>query len=146
MLAGELLFLKNQDIQIYINSPGGSVSDGLAIYDTMRYVDCDIATYCVGLCASMGAFLLAGGTKGKRFILPNSRVMIHQPSAGTQGTVSDMEISVNEFLKTKRKLNEIMSENTGRSVEEVAEATERDRWMSASEALDFGLVDTVIGA
>lgn len=149
-VVAQLLFLakqnKNQDIQIYINSPGGSVSDGLAIYDTMRYVDCDIATYCVGLCASMGAFLLAGGTKGKRYILPNSRVMIHQPSAGTQGTVSDMEISVNEFLKTKRKLNEIMSENTGRSVEEVAAATERDRWMSASEALDFGLVDTVIGA
>jgi ATP-dependent Clp protease, protease subunit len=149
-VVAQLLFLakqnKNQDIQIYINSPGGSVTAGLAMYDTMQYVDCDIATYCVGQCASMGAVLLAGGTKGKRFILPNSRVMIHQPWGGTQGTASDMEIQVQEILKLKTKLNGILAHHCEKSIEEIEAATDRDNFMSAEESAAFGLVDTVIGA
>ena len=149
-VVAQLLFLakqnKNQDIQMYINSPGGSVTAGLAMYDTMQYVDCDIATYCVGQCASMGAVLLAGGTKGKRFILPNSRVMIHQPWGGTQGTASDMEIPVNEILKLKTKLNGILAHHCDKSIEEIEQATDRDYFMSAEESADFGIVDTVIGA
>lgn len=149
-VVAQLLFLakqnKNQDIQMYINSPGGSVTAGLAMYDTMQYVDCDIATYCVGQCASMGAVLLAGGTKGKRFILPNSRVMIHQPWGGTQGTASDMEIQVNEILKLKTKLNGILAHHCDKSIEEIEQATDRDYFMSAEESADFGIVDTVIGA
>lgn len=149
-VVAQLLFLakqnKNQDIQMYINSPGGSVTAGLAMYDTMQYVDCDIATYCVGQCASMGAVLLAGGTKGKRFILPNSRVMIHQPWGGTQGTASDMEIQVNEILKLKSKLNGILAHHCDKSIEEIEQATDRDYFMSAEESAAFGIVDTVIGA
>lgn len=149
-VVAQLLFLakqnKNQDIQIYINSPGGSVTAGLAMYDTMQYVDCDIATYCVGQCASMGAVLLAGGTKGKRFILPNSRVMIHQPWGGTQGTASDMEIQVKEILKLKTKLNGILAHHCDKSIKEIEKATDRDNFMSAEESAAFGLVDTVIGA
>ncbi|MCH2101594.1 MAG: ATP-dependent Clp protease proteolytic subunit [Planctomycetes bacterium] len=149
-VVAQLLFLakqnKNQDIQMYINSPGGSVTAGLAMYDTMQYVDCDIATYCVGQCASMGAVLLAGGTKDKRFILPNSRVMIHQPWGGTQGTASDKEIQVNEILKLKSKLNGILAHHCDKSIEEIEQATDRDYFMSAEESAAFGIVDTVIGA
>ena len=149
-VVAQLLFLakqnKNQAIQMYINSPGGSVTAGLAMYDTMQYVDCDIATYCVGQCASMGAVLLAGGTKGKRFILPNSRVMIHQPWGGTQGTASDMEIQVNEILKLKTKLNGILAHHCDKSIKEIEQATDRDYFMSAEESAAFGIVDTVIGA
>lgn len=148
-VVAQLLFLakqnKNQDIQIYINSPGGSVTAGLAMYDTMQYVDCDIATYCVGQCASMGAVLLAGGSKGKRFILPNSRVMIHQPWGGTQGTATDMEIQVTEILKLKAKLNGILAHHCDKSIEEIEKATDRDHFMSAEESAEFGIVDQVIG-
>lgn len=144
----QLLFLdkvnKSQDISIYINSPGGSVTAGLAIYDTMQLVGPDISTYCLGQAASMGAVLLAGGTKGKRFALPNSRVMIHQPSAGTQGTVMDMEIHVSEFLKTKQRLEEILAHHSGRTPEEVSKASERDNFMSPEEAKEFGLIDDVV--
>ncbi len=149
-VVAQLLFLskqnKNQDIQIYINSPGGSVTAGLAMYDTMQYVDCDIATYCIGQCASMGAVLLAGGTKGKRFILPNSRVMIHQPWGGAQGTASDMEIQVQEILKLKTSLNQILADHCGKSLEEMQEATDRDNFMNAQEAVDFGIVDLALGS
>jgi ATP-dependent Clp protease protease subunit len=148
-VVAQLLFLakqnKNQDIQIYINSPGGSVTAGLAMYDTMQYVDCDIATYCVGQCASMGAVLLAGGTKGKRFILPNSRVMIHQPWGGTQGTATDMEIQVKEILKLKKTLNGILANHCGKTVKEIEKATDRDNFLSADEALAFGIVDQIFG-
>ena len=150
LVCAQLLHLESdnpkKDIAFYINSPGGVVTAGLAMYDTMQYVDCDIATYCVGQCASMGAVLLAGGTKGKRFILPNSRVMIHQPWGGTQGTASDMEIQVNEILKLKTKLNGILAHHCDKSIEEIEQATDRDYFMSAEESADFGIVDTVIGA
>ncbi len=148
VVVAQLLFLhkqnKNQDVQVYINSPGGSVTAGLAMYDTMQYIDCDVATYCIGQCASMGAVLLTGGTKGKRFILPNSRVMIHQPWGGAQGTASDMEIQVKEILHLKERLTGILAEHTGQDIETVAAATDRDNFLSAQEALDFGLVDKVI--
>ena len=148
VVVAQLLFLhkqnKNQDVQVYINSPGGSVTAGLAMYDTMQYIDCDVATYCIGQCASMGAVLLTGGTKGKRFILPNSRVMIHQPWGGAQGTASDMEIQVKEILHLKERLTEILAEHTGQDIETVAAATDRDNFLSAQEALDFGLCDKVI--
>ncbi|HBF23277.1 MAG TPA: ATP-dependent Clp protease proteolytic subunit [Planctomycetes bacterium] len=148
VVVAQLLFLhkqnKNQDVQIYINSPGGSVTAGLAMYDTMQYIDCDVATYCIGQCASMGAVLLTGGTKGKRFILPNSRVMIHQPWGGAQGTASDMEIQVKEILHLKERLTGIIADHTGQSHETVAKATDRDNFLSAEEAVDFGLVDKVI--
>ena len=146
----QLLYLESQDpdkdIQLYINSPGGSVTDGMAIYDTMQYVKCDVSTICVGMAASMGAFLLSAGAKGKRIALPNAEIMIHQPSAGTQGKVTDMEIDVEHFLRIKKKLNEIMAENTGKTAEEIKEASERDHWMTAQEAKDFGLVDQIITA
>jgi len=146
----QLLFLskqnKNQDIQMYINSPGGSVTAGLAIYDTMQYIDCDVATYCIGQCASMGAVLLAGGAKDKRFILPNSRVMIHQPWGGTQGTASDMEIQVKEILHLKQRLNGILAHHSGKTVKQMEKATDRDNFLSAQESVDFGLVDQIIGA
>ena len=133
-----------KDIHFYINSPGGSVTDGFAIYDTMHYVKCDVATYCIGMAASMGAFLLAGGTKGKRFVLPNAEIMIHQPSGGAKGQATEIEIVAKQILRTKEKLNKILSENTGQPYEKVAADTERDNWMSAEEALEYGLVDKII--
>ena len=148
LVVAQLLYLEAQDpdkdIQLYINSPGGSVTDGMAIYDTMQYVKCDVSTICVGMAASMGAFLLSAGTKGKRIALPNAEIMIHQPSAGTQGKVTDMEIDVEHFLRIKNKLNQIMAENTGKTPEEVKEASERGHWMTAEEAKEFGLVDKII--
>jgi len=144
----QLLFLDKsghtQDIKMYINSPGGSVTAGLAIYDTMQLVEPDIATYCLGQCASMGAVLLAGGTKGKRFALPNSRVMIHQPWGGAQGTATDMEIQITETLKLKNRLESILAHHCGKTQEEVAQATDRDKFMAPEEALDFGLIDHIV--
>ena len=148
LVVAQLLFLEsedpNKDIQLYINSPGGMVTAGMAIYDTMQYIKCDVSTICIGLAASMGAFLLAGGTKGKRYALPNAEVMIHQPSAGTQGKVTDMEIDVEHFLRIKKNLNQILANNTGKTPEQIKEVSERDNWMTAQEALEFGLVDKVI--
>ena len=150
IVIAQLLFLEaedpEKDIQIYINSPGGSVTAGFAIYDTMRYIKCDVSTICVGLAASMGAFLLAGGTKGKRLALPNAEIMIHQPSGGTQGQATEIEITAKHILKTKQKLNEILSANTGQDIETVARDTDRDNWMSAEEAKEYGLIDTVIAS
>jgi ATP-dependent Clp protease protease subunit len=144
----QLLFLDktghSQDIKIYINSPGGSVTAGLAIYDTMQLVEPEIATYCLGQAASMGAVLLAGGTKGKRYALPHSRVMIHQPWGGAQGTAMDMEIQITETLKLKKKLEEILSEHSGKTAKEVAKATERDNFLSPEEAKKFGLIDHIV--
>jgi len=148
LVVAQMLYLEAQDpdkdIQLYINSPGGSVTDGMAIYDTMQYVKCDVSTICVA--ASMGAFLLSSGAKGKRIALPNAEIMIHQPSAGTQGKVTDMEIDVEHFLRIKKNLNEILASNTGKTAEEVKAASERDHWMTADEAKDFGLVDKIITA
>ena len=148
LVVAQMLYLEAQDpdkdIQFYINSPGGSVTAGMAIYDTMRYVKCDVATICVGMAASMGAFLLSAGTKGKRMALPNAEIMIHQPSAGTQGQITDMAIHLKRLETIKQRMNRIMAENTGKSVEEVTAACERDNFMSAQEAMDFGLVDKVI--
>ena len=150
LVVAQLLYLEAQDpdkdIQFYINSPGGSVTAGMAIYDTMRYIKCDVATICVGLAASMGAFLLSAGTKGKRMALPNSEIMIHQPSAGTQGQITDMAIHLKRLETIKERMNRIMAENTGRSIEEVTAACERDNFMSAEEALEFGLIDKIITA
>ena len=150
LVVAQMLYLEAQDpdkeIQFYINSPGGSVTDGMAIYDTMQYVKCDVSTICVGMAASMGAFLLSSGTPGKRIILPNAEVMIHQPSAGTQGKVTDMEIDVEHFLRIKQRLNKILAANTGKSEAEIKEASERDHWMTAEEAKEFGLVDKIITA
>jgi len=147
LVVAQLLYLEAQDpdkdIQLYINSPGGSVTAGMAIYDTMQYVKCDVSTICVGM-ASMGAFLLSSGAKGKRIALPNAEVMIHQPSAGTQGKVTDMEIDVEHFLKIKQRMNRILSENTGKTPEQVKADSERDNWMTAEEAKEYGLVDKVI--
>jgi ATP-dependent Clp protease protease subunit len=147
LIVAQLLFLESEnpekDIYIYINSPGGSVTAGLAIYDTMRYIKCDIATVCVGQAASMGAFLLSGGTKGKRYCLPNARVMIHQPLGGFQGQATDFEIHAREILTIKEKLNRLMAEHTGKSYEEIVSATERDNFLSAQQALEYGLVDTI---
>ena len=144
----QLLYLEAQDpdkdIQLYINSPGGSVTDGMAIYDTMQYVKCDVSTICVGMAASMGAFLLSAGTKGKRIALPNAEIMIHQPSAGTQGQITDMAIHLKRLETIKRRMNRILSENTGRSIEEVTAACERDNFMSAGEAKEFGLIDKIL--
>ena len=144
----QLLFLdktnRSQDINIYINSPGGSVTAGLAIYDTMQFVTANVATYCLGQAASMGAVLLAGGHAGKRFILPNSRVMIHQPWGGAQGTAKDMEIQVDEILKMKKRLEEILGHHSGKSSEEISKATERDKFMSPEEAKEFGLIDHIV--
>ena len=148
LVVAQLLYLEAQDpdkdIQFYINSPGGSVTAGMAIYDTMQYIRCDVATICVGMAASMGAFLLSAGTKGKRMALPNAEIMIHQPSAGTQGQITDMAIHMRRLQIIKERMNRIMSENTGKSVEEITAACERDNFMSAQEALEFGLIDRVL--
>ena len=148
LIVAQLLYLEAQDpdkdIQFYINSPGGSVTAGMAIYDTMRYIKCDVATICVGMAASMGAFLLSAGTKGKRLALPIAEIMIHQPSAGTQGQITDMAIHMKRLQTIKERMNRIMAENTGRSIEEVTAACERDNFMTAEEALAFGLVDRVL--
>ncbi len=148
LIVAQLLYLEAQDpdkdIQFYINSPGGSVTAGMAIFDTMRYIKCDVATICVGMAASMGAFLLSAGTKGKRMALPNAEIMIHQPSAGTQGQITDMAIHLKRLQIIKERMNAILAENTGKSIEEVTAACERDNFMSADEALAFGLIDRVI--
>ena len=147
-MVAQLLYLEAQDpdkdIQFYINSPGGSVTAGMAIYDTMQYIKCDVATICVGLAASMAAFLLSAGTKGKRMALPNSEIMIHQPSAGTQGQITDMAIHLKRLQTVKERMNRILAENTGRTIEEVTAACERDNFMMAQEAKDFGLIDRVL--
>ena len=147
-VVAQLLFLEgddpDKDINLYINSPGGSVSAGLAIYDTMQYIKCDVSTICIGMAASMGAFLLAGGTKGKRMALPNSEIMIHQPSGGAQGQATEIKIVAEQILKTKRKLNEILAANTGKPLEQIEIDTERDNYMSAEEAKAYGLIDNVI--
>ncbi|MBO4266350.1 MAG: ATP-dependent Clp endopeptidase proteolytic subunit ClpP [Lachnospiraceae bacterium] len=148
LIVAQMMFLEaedpEKDIHFYINSPGGSVTDGFAIYDTMHYVKCDVATYCIGMAASMGAFLLAGGAKGKRFVLPNAEIMIHQPSGGAKGQATEIEIVAKQILRTKERLNKILSENTGQPIEKVAADTERDNWMSAEEALEYGIVDKII--
>ena len=148
IIVAELLFLEsedpNKDIHLYINSPGGSVSAGWAIYDTMRYIKCDVSTTCIGMAASMGAFLLAGGTKGKRYALPNSRIMIHQPSGGTQGQASDIKIQAEQIIETRHRLNQYLAENTGQPIEVIERDTERDHWLSAEEAREYGLVDQVV--
>jgi ATP-dependent Clp protease protease subunit len=148
LVVAQLLFLEsedpNKDINIYINSPGGSVTAGMAIYDTMHYIKCDVSTTCIGMAASMGAFLLAGGTKGKRFILPNAEVMIHQPSGGARGQATDIKIVADNILKTKRKLNEILAANTGKPLEVIEIDTERDNYMTAEEAREYGLVDSIV--
>lgn len=150
LIVAQLLFLESEnpdkDIHLYINSPGGSVTAGLSIYDTMQFIKPDVSTMCIGQAASMGAFLLTGGTKGKRFALPNSRMMIHQPSGGAQGQAADIEIQAKEILKLRQQLNEIMAEHTGRSLDEIAEDTERDRFMSAEEAQSYGLIDKVLSS
>ena len=148
LIVSQLLFLEaedpGKDIQLYINSPGGSVTAGMAIYDTMQYIKCDVSTICLGMAASMGAFLLAGGTKGKRFALPHSTIMIHQPSGGAQGQATEIKIVAEQILKTKRKLNEILAANTGKPLEQIEIDTERDNYMSAEEAKAYGLIDNVI--
>ena len=148
LIVAQLLYLEAQDpdkdIQFYINSPGGSVTAGMAIYDTMKYIKCDVATICVGLAASMGAFLLSAGTKGKRMALPNAEIMIHQPSAGTQGQITDMAIHMKRLETIKARMNRILAENVGRDVEEVTAACERDNFMTSEEALEFGLIDRVL--
>ncbi len=148
IVIAQLLFLEgqdpNKDISLYINSPGGSVSAGLAIYDTMQYIKCDVSTICMGMAASMGAFLLSSGAKGKRYVLPNAEVMIHQPSGGAQGQASEIEITAKHILKTKERLNRILSENTGKPIEQVAIDTDRDNWLTAEEAVEYGLVDKVM--
>jgi ATP-dependent Clp protease protease subunit len=148
LVVAQLLFLEGQDaekdISLYINSPGGSVSAGLAIYDTMNYIKCDVSTICMGMAASMGAFLLAAGAKGKRYALPNSEIMIHQPSGGAKGQATDILITAKHIQSTKDRLNRILSENTGKPIEEVALDTDRDNWMTAEEACEYGIVDKVI--
>ena len=147
LVVAQLLYLEGQDsekdISLYINSPGGSVSAGLAIYDTMQYIKCDVSTICMGMAASMGAFLLSSGAKGKRFALPNSEIMIHQPLGGAQGQASDIKIAAEHILRTREKLNKILAENTGKPIEQIALDTERDNWLSAQEAMDYGIVDKV---
>ncbi len=147
-VVAQLLFLESEDpgkdIHMYINSPGGSVTAGMAIYDTMNYVKCDVATTCIGMAASMGAFLLASGAKGKRYALPNAEVMIHQPMGGAQGQASEIEIAAEHIVNTKKKLNEILAEQTGQKLDVIEKDTDRDNWMSADEAKDYGLVDEVI--
>ena len=148
VIVAQLLFLEaddpNKDIQLYINSPGGSVTAGLAIYDTMQYIKCDVSTVCIGMAASMGAFLLSGGAKGKRFALPNAEIMIHQPSGGAQGQATENSIAAEHILRTRQKLNEIMAANTGQPLETIKADTERDNFMSAEEAKAYGLIDEVI--
>ena len=148
LVVAQLLFLEsedpNKDIHFYINSPGGSVTAGMAIYDTMQYVKCDVSTTCIGMAASMGAFLLAGGKKGKRYALPNAEIMIHQPSGGAQGQASDIKINADHILKIRDNLNRLLAENTGKPIETIAADTERDNWLSAGEAKEYGLIDAVI--
>ncbi len=148
LVVAQLLFLESQDsekdISLYINSPGGSVTDGMAIYDTMQYIKCDVSTICIGMAASMGAFLLSSGAKGKRICLPNAEVMIHQPLGQTQGQATEIEIAAKHILKTKEKLNRIMAKNCGRPIEDLMRDTDRDNWLTAEEALAYGLVDKVI--
>ena len=148
LIAAQMLFLESEDpgkdIQLYINSPGGSVTAGMMIYDTMQYIKCDVSTICIGMAASMGAFLLAGGAKGKRYALPNAEVMIHQPSGGAQGQATEIQIVAEKILQTKKKLNEILAANTGQPYETVARDTERDHYMTAEEAKEYGLIDAVI--
>ncbi len=148
VVVAQLLFLEaedpNKDIHMYINSPGGEITSGMAIYDTMHYIKCDVSTICIGMAASMGAFLLAGGAKGKRMALPNAEIMIHQPLGGTQGQATEIEIAAKHILKTKEKLNRMLAENTGKPYEQVCADTERDNWMSAQEALDYGLIDSIV--
>ena len=148
LVVAQMLYLESQDpdkdIQFYINSPGGSVTSGMAIYDTMQYIKCDVSTICVGMAASMGAFLLAAGTKGKRIALPNSEIMIHQPLGGMQGQVTDIQIHAQRLGEIKKKLNEILAERTGKSYEEISRDTERDNFLTAQQALDYGLIDRVI--
>ena len=148
IIVAQLLFLEaedpGKDIQLYINSPGGSVTAGMGIYDTMRYIKCDVSTICIGLAASMGAFLLAGGAKGKRYALPNAEIMIHQPSGGAKGQATEIQIAAENILKTKKRLNEILAANTGKPYETIAADTERDNYMSAQEAAEYGLIDSVI--
>lgn len=150
VVVAQLLFLEaedpSKDIHLYINSPGGEITSGMAIYDTMRYIKCDVSTICIGMAASMGAFLLAGGTKGKRMALPNAEIMIHQPSGGSQGQATEIEIAAKHILRTKEKLNRILSDNTGKPYETVAADTERDNWMDAEEAKAYGLIDSVVVA
>ena len=148
LITAQLLFLESEDpdkdISLYINSPGGSVTAGMAIYDTMNYIKCDVSTICIGMAASMGAFLLAGGAKGKRFALPNSEIMIHQPSGGARGQATEIKIVAENILKIKARLNKILSENTGKPLEQIEIDTERDNYMSAEEALNYGLIDKII--
>ena len=148
IVVAQLLFLEaedpNKDINLYINSPGGSVTAGMAIYDTMNYIKCDVSTVCMGMAASMGAFLLAGGTKGKRFALPNADIMIHQPSGGAQGQATEIQIVAEKILATKKKLNEILAANTGQPIEVIERDTDRDNYMTAEEAKAYGLIDAVI--
>ncbi|MFI3141943.1 MAG: ATP-dependent Clp endopeptidase proteolytic subunit ClpP [Clostridia bacterium] len=148
VIVAQLLFLESQDsekdISFYINSPGGSVTAGMAIYDTMQYIKCDVSTICMGLAASMGAFLLSSGAKGKRYALPNAEIMIHQPSGGARGQATDIKIVADHILRTKAKLNQILADNTGNPIERIAEDTERDNYMTAQEGLDYGLIDKVL--
>ena len=148
LVVAQLLFLESEDpgkdIHLYINSPGGMVTAGLAIYDTMQYIKCDVSTICIGMAASMGAFLLAGGAKGKRLALPNPEIMIHQPSGGAKGQATEIQIAAENILKTKKKLNEILAANTGKPYDVIAADTERDHYMSAQEAMEYGLIDNVI--
>ncbi|HBB61236.1 MAG: ATP-dependent Clp endopeptidase proteolytic subunit ClpP [Lachnospiraceae bacterium] len=148
LIVAQLLFLESEDpskdIHLYINSPGGSVTAGMAIYDTMQYIKCDVSTICVGLAASMGAFLLAGGTKGKRMALPNAEIMIHQPSGGAQGQATEIQIVADQIIRIKKRMNQILSENTGQPLEKITLDTERDNYMTAEEACAYGLVDSVI--
>lgn len=148
LVVAQLLFLEsedpNKDISLYINSPGGSVTAGMAIYDTMQYIKCDVSTICIGMAASMGAFLLAGGTKGKRMALPNAEIMIHQPLGGAQGQATEIQIAAQHILHTKEKLNRILSENTGKPMDVIAQDTDRDNWMTAEQAVEYGLIDSVV--
>ncbi|MBQ3786557.1 MAG: ATP-dependent Clp endopeptidase proteolytic subunit ClpP [Lachnospiraceae bacterium] len=148
LVVAQLMFLEaedpDRDIHLYINSPGGVITAGMAIYDTMNFIKCDVATYCVGMAASMGAFLLAGGTKGKRYALPNAEIMIHQPSGGSQGQATEIEIAARHILHLKKRLNTILAENTGQSYETIAADTERDNWLTAEAALEYGLIDRII--
>ena len=148
LVVAQLLSLEGQDpdkdISLYINSPGGSITSGMAIYDTMQYIKCDVSTICIGMAASMGAFLLSSGAKGKRFALPNSEIMIHQPSGGSQGQATDIQIQAERILRMKKHLNSILAENTGKSIEEITRDCERDHFMSAAEACEYGLIDKVI--
>ena len=148
LVVAQLLFLESEDpskdISLYINSPGGSISAGMAIYDTMQYIKCDVSTICVGMAASMGAFLLAGGTKGKRKALPNAEILIHQPLGGAQGQATEIEIAARHIIRTKERMNRLLAQNTGKSYEDLVKDTDRDNWMTAQEAVEYGLIDSVV--